>query len=219
MVTVKNVTLNLEEELLFKVLKFAGFTRSDDELERMDESAYEAQRASITSATTAATRYYFGNLTLSLDQVKLSMIKSAKLTPDLQRVKQKLGISLLTFEDAPLEIDPFIRIHPFETIGFLNKAIYDHYYEEFRSQAILVIGTTDILGNPYGLLNDIHEGVSGLSDGNVVGLFKNVAHGAANSTAKVRASFKFLKSTDQAGDSEIVILFVFCRSLAPCLPV
>jgi len=53
---------------LFKVLKFAGFTRSDEELERIDETAYEAQHALIMSTTTA-TRYYFGTLKLVLNQV------------------------------------------------------------------------------------------------------------------------------------------------------
>ena len=52
-------------------------------------------------------------------------------------------------------------------------------------QAVLILGSTDFLGNPIGFINDISEGVSGLvSDGNVGGLFKNVAHGAANSAAK-----------------------------------
>ena len=41
MVTVKNVTLNLEEELVCKVLKFAGITKSDTEMEHIDESAFE----------------------------------------------------------------------------------------------------------------------------------------------------------------------------------
>ena len=40
MVTVKNITLNLEEELFFKVLKFAGITRSDVEMEHLDENAF-----------------------------------------------------------------------------------------------------------------------------------------------------------------------------------
>lgn len=53
MVTVKNITLSLDEELLLKALKFAGITRSDSELEKMDESVYEAQRALIASTTTA----------------------------------------------------------------------------------------------------------------------------------------------------------------------
>ena len=60
---------------------------------------------------------------------------------------------------------------------------------ELLSQAVLILGSTDFLGNPIGFLNDLSEGVSGLvSDGNVGGLIKNVAHGAANSAAKVTGS-------------------------------
>ena len=56
---------------------------------------------------------------------------------------------------------------------------------------MLILGSTDFLGNPLGFLNDLSEGVSGLvSDGNVGGLIKNVAHGAANSAAKVRKGKK-----------------------------
>ncbi len=77
MVTVKNMTLALEEELLLKTLKFLGLAmQSDRELERAmgaDESAYEAQRAlMIASASANATRYYFGNLKLTLNQVIFS---------------------------------------------------------------------------------------------------------------------------------------------------
>ena len=60
------------------------------------------------------------------------------------------------------------------------------------SQAVLILGSTDFLGNPIGFLHDISEGVSGLvSDGNVGGLLKNVAHGAANSAAKVTGSLSY----------------------------
>ena len=69
MVTVRNITLNLEEELIFKALKFAGIMRSDEELEKIDESAYEAQRGALIASTTTARRYYFGTLKLSLNQV------------------------------------------------------------------------------------------------------------------------------------------------------
>ena len=74
--TVKNLTLNLEEEMLCKVLKFAGINRSDEELERIDESAYEAQHALIMSTTTAK-RYYFGTLRLLLNQVQLLCISTS----------------------------------------------------------------------------------------------------------------------------------------------
>ena len=67
----------------------------------------------------------------------------------------------------------------------LTNGVIKHYKEELTSQAVLILGSTDFLGNPIGFLNDLSEGVSGLvSDGNVSGLIKNVAHGAANSAAK-----------------------------------
>jgi hypothetical protein len=56
--------------MICKVLKFAGITRSDEELERIDETAYEAQHALIMSTTTAK-RYYFGTLKLELNQVAI----------------------------------------------------------------------------------------------------------------------------------------------------
>ncbi len=128
MVTVKNLTLTLEEQLLLKALKFAGISRSDRELERLDESAYEAQRALI-AATANATRYYFGNLKLTLNQVRLSVSRSPRALPaDLKAVRRKLGLSLITFEDANIELDPFFRVHPFETINFLTNAVVQHYH-------------------------------------------------------------------------------------------
>ena len=48
------------------------------------------------------------------------------------------------------------------------------------------------LGNPIGFFNDITEGVSSLvSEGDVGGLLKSVAHGAANSAAKVSGSLSY----------------------------
>lgn len=49
-----------------------------------------------------------------------------------------------------------------------------------------ILGSTDFLGNPVGLLADVSEGVQELvRDGSVGGLVMNVTHGMANSTAKV----------------------------------
>lgn len=54
------------------------------------------------------------------------------------------------------------------------------------SQAAKIIGAIDVLGNPFGLVNDVTTGISGLvTEGNVGGLLKNVTHGASNSLAKV----------------------------------
>ena len=68
-VTFKNLTINIEENQLFKILAFAGFNQSDFELERLDESDYDSQR-SLTAATAIdAKRFYFCILKLVLEQV------------------------------------------------------------------------------------------------------------------------------------------------------
>ena len=91
--------------------------------------------------TTTATRYYFGTLKLALNQVKLSVCKSDKpLSQDLQMVKKKLGLTLITFEDANIDLEPFIRVHPFETVNFLTHAVLHHYQDELLSQAVLILG-------------------------------------------------------------------------------
>ena len=52
------------------------------------------------------------------------MSKSDKpLSHDLQTVKKKLGLTLITFEDAHINLEPFIRVHPFETVNFLTETI------------------------------------------------------------------------------------------------
>ena len=106
-------------------------------------------------------RYYFGILKLSLNQIKLSVQKSTKLSQNLVDIKRKLGLSLITFEDASIELDPFSKAHPFETLPFLTSIIIKHYQDELLSQAVLILGSTDFLGNPLGFLNDVQEGVSG----------------------------------------------------------
>jgi hypothetical protein len=68
-VTFKNLTINIEENQLFKLLAFAGFNQSDLELERVDESDYESQRSLSAATATDAKRYYFGVLKLVLEQV------------------------------------------------------------------------------------------------------------------------------------------------------
>ena len=80
-------------------------------------------------------RYYFGNLKLTLNQVRLSVLKSNKLSAELQAVKRKLNLSLITFEDANIELDLFVRVHPFETINFMINAVVRHYQNELLSLA------------------------------------------------------------------------------------
>lgn len=60
-------------------------------------------------------------------KVRLSVFTSNKLSPELKAIKRKLGVKLVKFEDANIELDPFVRTHPFETGQLIIDSIVKHY--------------------------------------------------------------------------------------------
>lgn len=92
----------------------------------------------------------------------MSVFTSSKLSPELAATKRRLALSLIRFEEALVELDPFVKNHPFETFDFLLAMLVKHYRDELVSQAAVILGSTDFLGNPLGFVNDVSVGVSGL---------------------------------------------------------
>ncbi|XP_048417069.2 intermembrane lipid transfer protein VPS13D isoform X1 [Stegostoma tigrinum] len=181
MITVRKLTVQIEEKLLLKLLHFFGLGQLDQDVEKPDENAPEQSNEQGGTAK----RYYFENLKLSMPQIKMSVFTSSKLPLELKALKGILGIRLIRFEDAVIHLDPYTRVHPYETQEFIINDILKHFKEELMSQATRILGSVDFLGNPMGLLNDVSEGVSGLIKyGNVGGLIRNVTHGVSNSAAK-----------------------------------
>ncbi|XP_041275721.1 vacuolar protein sorting-associated protein 13D isoform X1 [Onychostruthus taczanowskii] len=181
MITARKFTVQIEEKLLLKLLSFFGYGQSESEVENYDENLHEK----VVEQGRAQKRYYFENLKISVPQIKLSVFTSNKLPLDLKALKSTLGFPLIRFEDAVINLDPFTRVHPYETQEFIINDILKHFQEELLSQAASILGSVDFLGNPMGLLNDVSEGVTGLIKyGNVGGLIRNVTHGVSNSAAK-----------------------------------
>lgn len=55
------------------------------------------------------------------------MLTTTKLPHHLQAVKRKLGLTLINFENATIELEPFVKKHPFESSQFLMHSIVKHY--------------------------------------------------------------------------------------------
>ncbi|XP_007491817.2 intermembrane lipid transfer protein VPS13D isoform X1 [Monodelphis domestica] len=181
MITAQRFTVQIEEKLLLKLLSFFGYDQAESEVEKYDENLHEKSNEQDGTPT----RYYFENLKISVPQIKLSVFTSSKLPLDLKALKSTLGFPLIRFEDAVINLDPFTRVHPYETKEFIINDVLKHFQEELLSQAARILGSVDFLGNPMGLLNDVSEGVTGLIKyGNVGGLIRNVTHGVSNSAAK-----------------------------------
>lgn len=62
-------------------------------------------------------------------QVRLSVLTATKLPTHLQAIKKKLGLTLIKFEDATIDLEPFIRMHPFENRQVLMHSIIKHYID------------------------------------------------------------------------------------------
>ncbi|XP_043510419.1 vacuolar protein sorting-associated protein 13D isoform X1 [Frieseomelitta varia] len=187
-VSIKPLCIHLEEKLILKLVAFVGAGRSELEAP-VDENDFKAQRFISEVSAAHAKRYYFGALKIVPSQVKLSVLTTTKLPRHLQLVKRQLGLTLIKFEDATIELEPFIKKHPFESTQFLVHSIVKHYKDDLKWQAAVILGSVDFLGNPLGFVNDVTEGVSGLIyEGSVKTLVKNVTHGISNSAAKVTES-------------------------------
>lgn len=126
LVTVKPVCVHLEESLMLKMASFVGLGWSRLE-PLVDENDFNAQRFVYDVSAAHAKRYYFETLKLVPNQVKLSVLTSSKLPPHIQAMKKKLNLMLIKFEDASIELEPFIRMHPFESRQFLIHSILKHY--------------------------------------------------------------------------------------------
>lgn len=64
--------------------------------------------------------------------------------------------------------------------------LLQHVREQLKSQAAIILGSIDFLGNPIGLISDVKAGLhAGLGQGNVQNMTKHFTHGLSNTTAKV----------------------------------
>uniref|UniRef100_A0A8C0Q575 UBA domain-containing protein n=1 Tax=Canis lupus familiaris TaxID=9615 RepID=A0A8C0Q575_CANLF len=174
MITAQRFTVQIEEKLLLKLLSFFGYDQAESEVEKYDENLHEK---TVEQGGTPI-RYYFENLKISIPQIKLSVFTSNKLPLDLKALKSTLGFPLIRFEDAVINLDPFTRVHPYETKEFIINDILKHFQEELLSQAARILGSVDFLGNPMGLLNDVSEGVTGLINMEMSGASSGMSHTA-----------------------------------------
>lgn len=59
--------------------------------------------------------------------MRLSFITCHKLDPELQLIKRQLGFTVIKFEDANVELQPFFRQHSYESNQILINSIIQHY--------------------------------------------------------------------------------------------
>ena len=63
----------------------------------------------------------------SSPQIRLSMCTANKLEGSLSALKRRLGLTFIKFEDAAVELEPFVRAHVFDTASYLGRQMLAHF--------------------------------------------------------------------------------------------
>mmetsp|Transcript_106318 Transcript_106318/g.307986 ORF Transcript_106318/g.307986 Transcript_106318/m.307986 type:complete len:392 (+) Transcript_106318:5850-7025(+) len=70
-----------------------------------------------------------------------------------------MGATLANIENAPLALKRMTLTHSFVTVPELGGKVVDHYQRETLRQAYLILGASDILGNPVRVLTSLRAGI------------------------------------------------------------
>ena len=136
-----------------------------------------------------STKYCFNQFKINQVKMNLSVYKTSKLTSDLIKIKSSLGIPLIQFENARIELNPFLLLNEYDTSTAIGNIVTKHYAQELKSHAVRILGSVDFLGNPLGLYADFLDSFSSvLSNGDFTELIFNLTHGVANSASKFTGS-------------------------------
>lgn len=87
---------------------------------------YKSQLGTLLSDSNT-TKYCFNKFVISNIYMMLSVYKIPRLTEDLVKIKSNLGIRLIQFENARIELKSFILLNEHGNINFLLKMIKEHY--------------------------------------------------------------------------------------------
>ncbi|XP_059469653.1 intermembrane lipid transfer protein VPS13D isoform X2 [Neocloeon triangulifer] len=199
-IIIRNLNLTIEEEQLLLVLSLFGLGVPETEPNSTATAAgaeggdLEAQRGltALAEQRMAAQRYFFSRFFVAFTNIRLSAVTTNNLPPRLKHIKRRIGLTLIKFEDAGVELSPFHIEHELLSQPALLDELTKHFQAALRGQLPIILFSSDIFGGATGLVSNVTEGVVGvLCDPGVKsvgGLVKNVTHGLSSSTAKVTGS-------------------------------
>jgi hypothetical protein len=70
-----------------------------------------------------------------------------------------MGATLASIENAPVALQPLSLAHSFVTPAELSSRLAAHYRRQALSQIYVILGASDIIGNPVGVLSSLRNGV------------------------------------------------------------
>ena len=115
---------------------------------------------------------------------------SRNISNELQMVKSKYKLVLISFDGAKLAFRPFYCHDIMLSTDMFFQDLIRTYKIALQKQALHVLGHVDFLGNPIGLLKDVNSGVRQIDNSadSVSNFARFVTNSVSNSTSKIAES-------------------------------
>lgn len=126
----KDMTINMEERLLFKLLQWAGIGCPS----QLTQPSKEDEILSLLSYRTAVSsgrhvdsqQLYCENLNLATMVLRISVFTTSQLPNDLKAIKYLLGFPLIKFQ-SPVKLKGYRRSHILGEVTVYTDSLMKHY--------------------------------------------------------------------------------------------
>lgn len=129
-IKIQNITLLLEEKLLFKLLQWAGVGQAQEEEDAKEEEIMNMltmhRLSNPSSSKFGLMQIYFDHFKISDVELRVSMLTTSQLPEDLLKIKRHLGFPLVKFE-SPIYLDGIHQAHVLGDAGVYVDSLTKHY--------------------------------------------------------------------------------------------
>ncbi|CAG9311707.1 VPS13_6 [Blepharisma stoltei] len=164
---IQTLNINLESPILRKLMELAGriyFQQGtvNDSVKLYKDHSHP--KWSIEEKLEQETGFYFAKLRLFPIKILLTFVPIKEEVEEnsedtFATVAKALGMGITAIESAPVKLYTVEMIDVFGTQWQILSALEIHYKTQLVSELFTLIGHSEILGNPIGLLNNLGTGV------------------------------------------------------------
>jgi hypothetical protein len=132
------LVMNIEEKLFLKLVEFISFRKNNKSKSTKDLSR-DLDKI-LHPETDRLSKYYFDMLRIDLSSLKMSCYTASNLPESLQRIKSYLGLKFFSFEDARVQLSPFLKMNVSRTLGGIFDSVSRFYKRQISEQAPRIVG-------------------------------------------------------------------------------
>ena len=125
-----DMTITVEEKLLFKLLQWAGVGRSSQRRRRKPDNEI-VHLLSYKTAVSAghhqdSVQLYCEQLTIATTELRMSVTTTSQLPDDLRAIKYNIGIPLVKFQ-SPVKLKGYFKSHVLGEVNVYADSLVKHY--------------------------------------------------------------------------------------------